>query len=114
MATRSRIGVVTKSGEVKSIYCHFNGGPEGVGKDLLNKEFKDVNEVESFIDEGDRSTIETSYNDRGEYYPPRINKTESEYWLSDLQEWGYLYKEGEWFVIKANDRTKIYELKKWK
>lgn len=114
MATRSRIGVVTKNGKVKSVYCHWNGYPEGVGKDLLSKEFKDSTEVEKFINEGDRSTVETSYKERGEDCPPRTNMTESEYWSSNLEEWGYLYKDGEWFVTKANDRSKIYELKKWK
>lgn len=111
MATRSRIGVVTKTGEVKSVYCHWDGYPKGVGKDLLSMEFKDVDEVEAFIDQGDRSTVETSYKERGEDCPPRINKNEADYWKSDLEEWGYLYKEGEWFVLDSNNKLSILKLK---
>lgn len=34
MSTRSRIGMINPYGSVSSIYCHFDGYPEGVGKTL--------------------------------------------------------------------------------
>jgi len=37
MATRSRIAVQNADGTFLSIYCHWDGYPSGVGKDLLNE-----------------------------------------------------------------------------
>lgn len=36
MATRSKIGVQQPDGTIHSIYCHWDGYPDGVGKTLLN------------------------------------------------------------------------------
>ena len=36
MATRSLIAVQNADGTFLSIYCHWDGYPSGVGKDLLN------------------------------------------------------------------------------
>lgn len=99
MATRSRIGVVCANGQVKSVYCHNDGYPEGVGADLLNIGFETAEEVEEFIDEGDRSTVDLSYKEwRNEDCPPRIDESEDAFWSSDIEEYGYLFSEGEWYV----------------
>jgi len=100
MATRSTIGVELPNGKVKGVYCHWDGYPSGVGDTLLSIDFKDANEVEEFINEGDRSTVCVSYKDRGEDdYPPRIWEGVDEYFESDLENWGYVYTQnGEWLV----------------
>lgn len=61
MSTRSRIGVIRKQGgskspTVESIYCHFDGYPEGVGQMLLDHwtDFEDINRL---IDLGDLSSL---------------------------------------------------------
>ena len=36
MATRCKIGVQQPDGTIRSIYCHWDGYPAGVGKKLLN------------------------------------------------------------------------------
>jgi hypothetical protein len=36
MSTRSRIAIENHHGTVTSIYCHFDGYLEGVGKKLFN------------------------------------------------------------------------------
>lgn len=108
MATRSRIAVELEDGTIKSVYCHWDGYPEGVGRDLLNKSFSSTREVEDFIDEGSRSTVDESYHvkygeSRGEELEePDVHKSVNDYYNSDIEEYGYLFtKEGKWHVKSA-------------
>jgi hypothetical protein len=129
MATRSRIAIETTDAfgnkVIKSIYCHFDGYPSGVGKTLMEN-YQDREKVESLISLGDISflmeeiipTGPHSFNspqpgvtvayhrDRGEdFRPPRINASVSEFFLSDIQEYGYLFtEEGEW-LFKSSSRS---------
>ena len=71
MATRSRIAIENQDGTVDSIYCHFDGYLEGVGKTLFNH--YDQEKLEKLLELGDisslgESTIDTvAYcRDRGE------------------------------------------------
>jgi hypothetical protein len=100
MATRSRIAVELSDGTVKSVYCHNDGYLEGVGQDLLNLEFSSTEEVEEFIDEGDRSTVELSYKEwRDEDCPPDSHTSVRDFFDGDIEEYGYLFtQEGEWLV----------------
>lgn len=77
MATRSNIGIIGKPDEdgirqVKYIYCHFDGYPDGVGSTLENH-YTDVDKIEELIEGGDisslRETLESTIfyrRDRGE------------------------------------------------
>ena len=56
MATRSRIGIVNEDGTVSSIYCHFDGYVEGVGKKLVEN-YTDRDKVKELIDLGDISIL---------------------------------------------------------
>tara|TARA_R110000772_G_scaffold227331_1_gene338062 strand:+ start:534 stop:881 length:348 start_codon:yes stop_codon:yes gene_type:complete len=100
MATRSRIAVELQDGTVKSVYCHWDGGPDGVGQDLLNKHFSSTGEVEDFIDEGSRSTVDESYYEKGEKLEePEVHASADEYFNGDIEQYGYMYnKEGIWMV----------------
>jgi hypothetical protein len=101
MATRSMIGVELPRGNVKAIYCHWDGYPEGVGADLLAMEFTNTQDVEAWIDEGHRSTVQESYADmRGELSTPNYYRTVSDYFNSDLHEWGYLYTQDRIWIVK--------------
>jgi hypothetical protein len=126
MATRSRIAIETTDSfgnkVIKSIYCHFDGYPSGVGKTLMEN-YQDREKVESLISLGDISflmeeiipTGPHSFNspqpgvtvayhrDRGEFlHPPRVNSSVSEFFLSDIEEYGYLFtEEGEWLFKSA-------------
>lgn len=104
MATRSRIAVELSDGTVKSVYCHWDGYPSGVGRDLLDMEFNSTDEVEDFINEGDRSTVHLSYAKwRGEDCPPQIHASVSDFFNGDIEEYGYLFtQEGQWLVKSAN------------
>lgn len=74
MSTRSNIAIRESSGEVKAIYCHFDGYVMGgVGEQLLNH-YKDETKVRKLIDLGGISslrdtieeTAEGAYKNRGE------------------------------------------------
>ena len=56
MATRSRIGYETASGKIKTIYCHWDGYPEGVGK-ILQEKYTNPTDVEELIKLGDISSL---------------------------------------------------------
>ena len=57
MATRSRIGMEMPNGEVKSIYCHWDGYPEGVGA-TLQEHYTNPEKVEALIALGDISVLQ--------------------------------------------------------
>ena len=121
MATRSRIAIETTgvagTKVIKSIYCHFDGYASGVGKTLMDN-YQDREKVEALISLGDISFLEEEitptgphsfdypqkgvtvayHRDRGEKLKsPRINSSVREFFLSDIEEYGYLFtEEGEW------------------
>lgn len=101
MATRSYIGIKTKEGFAKVIYCHWDGYIKGgVGETLL-KIYNTSKKVEKLINDGDHSCIAPSalsYKEmRGDHCPPqemRLNKMDAEYnYLWDGKKW--LYNTGE-------------------
>ena len=56
MATRSRIAIRTGENEVSSIYCHWDGYPEGVGNELITR-FNSRELAEQLIELGNRSYL---------------------------------------------------------
>jgi hypothetical protein len=123
MATRSRIGIelTDKNGEriVKSIYCHWDGYPEGVGKTLM-EHYQDRDKVEKLIKLGAISFLEASiekpaghtfdtpvkgytvayHRDRKEEkVPARVDAGVADFFRKDFEQYGYiLTEEGEWLV----------------
>lgn len=68
MSTRSNIAILTEEGKVKSIYCHFDGYPSGVGKKLFNH-YQQESKVQELIELGDCSCIgERVKPDEGEHH----------------------------------------------
>lgn len=115
MSTRSRIGMVQPDGTVKSVYCHFDGYPSGVGITLL-KNYTDPEKVKKLIDLGDLSVVgeevEPAEGQKHDFENPikgitiaygrdrgedgteaRVNKSREGYFTSDLEEYGYLFTE---------------------
>lgn len=113
MATRSRIGVVLPDGKVKSIYCHWNGYPDGVGQTLVSK-YNSQSKAEALVALGDSSTPGEPYTRRGESFNDRTDESQKEYWNSDLEEYGYLFVDGEWLCQKQytseGEDAEIYHL----
>lgn len=61
MSTRSRIGIIRSKPEgeapvVESIYCHFDGYPEGVGQTLLDH-WADEDKINELLALGDLSVL---------------------------------------------------------
>lgn len=56
MSTRSRIAMIYEDDTVKSIYCHFDGYPSGVGKTLTNH-YINPEKVKALMELGDISSL---------------------------------------------------------
>ena len=126
MATRSRIGIQLADESVLSVYHHWDGYPEWLGR-ILRTHYNSKELATELIDGGDMSSCWTIdrwdnklneeygpkyYSARGEDCPPFLDASLEEY-LSDGEEFAYLYTlEGEWVCYNRNqfDDTKEPEL----
>ena len=124
MSTRSRIGMEMPNGEVRSIYCHYDGYPSGVGA-MLKEHYTNPEKLESLIALGDISilgqfvsvnipgvvhTFENPndgvtvayHRDRGEaFQAPRVDYSINSFSKSDIEEFGYVFtQEGEWKTFR--------------
>ena len=61
MSTRCLIAIKEKNGAYKSIYCHNDGYPEGVG-DTLETYYVNPDKIEDLMDLGDISSLGSSLN----------------------------------------------------
>jgi len=111
MATRSRIGIQNPDGSVSSIYCHWDGYPEGVGA-TLKEHYSNRQKLKMLINLGDISKLEENvstmdehsfnnpkpgvtvayHRDRGE----ELRSARTDYSLeifseSDYEDYGYVY-----------------------
>lgn len=130
MATRSTISVVTKEGQINSIYCHHDGYVDGVGLTLMNH-YNSYELASELVGGGDLSvlgskikpdltcdhTFENPQQGVCFYYgrdgqEPYTGYEQFESYLEyrmccDFQEFNYLFHEGEWHVY--NQTTKSLE-----
>lgn len=118
MATRSRIAIENEDGSVTSIYCHWDGYPEHVGR-ILQEYYTDREKVKKLIALGSLSSlfpeleaptdavhsfdkpldgITIAYHrDRGEELHQQIHKSKENFFGGEIEEYGYLFtKEGVW------------------
>jgi hypothetical protein len=133
MSTNSRIGIEQADGTVKSIYCHWDGYPKGVGKTLV-EHYLMREKIESLIALGDLSQlgeqpeptgrvphsfdkpedgITVAYSrDRGDdLNPARIDKSLNDFVGSDVEEFGYVYTQyGEWMMVDGNRSRELKNL----
>ena len=125
MATRSRIGMEMPNGEVRSIYCHWDGYPAGVGA-TLKEHYTNPEKVEALIALGDISILSENvaprggqersqhsfqnpadgvtvayHRDRGEaFQAPRVDSSIESFSKSDIEEYGYVFtSNGEWKIF---------------
>ena len=118
MATRSRIGIELKNGSVLSVYHHWDGYPEWLGR-ILNTHYNTRQKVAELIDGGDMSSCWTEdrwnsetkaqeygpqyYSQRGDDCPPRLDADLCEYLLPENgEEYNYLFRNGEWVCYNMN------------
>lgn len=116
MATRSRIGLQLADGSILSVYHHWDGYPEWLGR-ILNTHYNTYDKVVELIDGGDMSSCWTEerwdnsadgtygpqyYSQRGEDCPPRHDKNLKEYLLFG-EEYAYVFKDDEWICWNRNE-----------
>ena len=111
MSTRARIGLELSDGSILSVYHHWDGYPEWLGR-KLNEHYFTKQSVTELIDGGDMSVCLDDdgnpnpeyYSQRGEDCPPRLDPTIAAYCDKERgEEYHYVYKpiDGEyfWFCI---------------
>ena len=122
MSTRARIGLELKNGSVLSVYHHWDGYPEWLGR-ILNTHYNARSLAEELIDGGDMSSCWTEdrfsidpttgykvqeygpqyYSQRGEDCPPRLDADLCEYLLpANGEEYHYLFRNGKWVCYNMN------------
>ena len=117
MATRSRIGIQLKDNSVLSVYHHWDGYPEWLGR-ILNTHFNSREQVAELIDGGDMSSCWADeiwgkklpqgeyapeyYSARGEDCPPRYDETKEKF-LSNGEEYSYIFRDGAWVAYDMNE-----------
>jgi hypothetical protein len=118
MATRARIGLELKDGSVLSVYHHWDGYPEWLGR-ILKTHYNGKSLAEELIDGGDMSCCWTDerwddtgvkgvygpqyYSQRGDDCPPHLDSNKYDY-LAEGEEYAYLYTmNGEWVCYNRNE-----------
>ena len=128
MATRARIGLELKDGSVLSVYHHWDGYPEWLGR-ILKTHYNGKSLASELIDGGDMSCCWTDdrfdgskvqgvygpqyYSQRGENTPPRLDSDLCEYLLPDnSEEYAYIFRDGEWLCYNMHqfDDNKLPEI----
>ena len=99
MATRSRIGIQLKDDSVLSVYHHWDGYPEWLGRQLM-EHYNTHEKASELIDGGDMSVCLTDdgepspqyYSLRGEDCPPRLDDNIFQYLDKDNnEEFAYIW-----------------------
>ena len=126
MGTRSRIGIQLKDNSVLSVYHHWDGYPEWLGR-ILTTHYNSREKAAELIDGGDMSTCWTKdrwtgkqiasyvteqkeseeygpqyYSQRGEDCPPRYDETREEF-LSYGEEFSYIFTSAGWVCYDMNE-----------
>lgn len=107
MATRSTIAILRTNGSVRSVYCHWDGNLNGVGKTLFEN-YPHEHQVERLLVGGEMSSLGKDidstayYADRGEDTPAKEHPDVAAYksYIDPTwHEFNYLW-DGEWFVSR--------------
>ena len=111
MATRSAIGYKLPTGEVRGIYCHWDGYVENNGL-ILMKSYTDAAKVAAMVELGDMSALAgdialcTYYGrDRGETDVATQTYTDIDDYVThyaDGCEYMYLWNGNEWIVTNGD------------
>ena len=111
MGTRSYIGKVI-NGRVHSIYCHWDGYPEGVGSVLL--QHYDSEKVDALLELGGISALQETVEESAvKAYHEDVNVDIREDYFSNDGDYGieysYLLEDGVWKVYDHH-KCKEYDL----
>jgi hypothetical protein len=126
MATRGRIGLELKNGNILSVYHHWDSYESWLGR-ILTTHYNSYEKAAELIDGGDMSSAWTNagfnnetvaqgplyYSQRGEDCPPRLDANLCEFLLPDnSEEYAYVFRNGEWVCYNMNqfDDSKLPEV----
>ena len=107
MGTRSRIGIQLADESVLSVYHHWDGYPEWLGR-ILKTHYNTKDKVAELIDGGDMSTCWAEnkepeyYSQRGDNCPPRLDANKYDY-LAEGEEYAYLFVNDEWVCYDRHE-----------
>jgi len=118
MATRSRIGIQLKDNSVLSVYHHWDGYPQWLGR-ILTTHYNTKEKVADLIDGGDMSSCWNDtvwgedrtdgkkygpeyYSARGEDCPPRYDNSMNDF-LSNGEEYSYVFTSAGWVCYDMNE-----------
>ena len=118
MATRSRIGIQLSDDSILSVYHHWDGYPQWLGR-ILNTHYNSREQAAGLIDGGDMSSCWNDtvwgkdrtdgqkygpeyYSQRGEDCPPRYDETREEF-LSNGEEYSYIFTSAGWVCYDMNE-----------
>ena len=129
MSTRSRIGILNKDKTITSIYCHFDGYLDGVGKNLKNNWTKTakidklmtlgnlsslgaiIGKKQNFNSPTDKNWCLAYGRDRGESYVRCADSTDLADYYDLAQEcyadFAYLWTGKEWNTVVGGKLTKF-------
>lgn len=94
MSTRSNIGIIELDGKCRTVYCHWDGYPTGVGAELLDC-YNDEQKARELVAGGSMSSI-TTYSEGGE------NETHTPKRYDD-------HPRGEWDKVVYENLSKVVE-----
>ena len=126
MATRGRIGLELKNGNILSVYHHWDSYESWLGR-ILTTHYNSYEKAAELIDGGDMSSAWTNagfnnetvaqgplyYSGRGDDCPPRLDADLCEFLLPDnSEEYAYVFRNGEWVCYNMNqfDDSKLPEI----
>ena len=119
MATRSRIGIQLKDNSVLSVYHHWDGYPEWLGR-ILTTHYNSREQAADLIDSGDMSSCWTdtvwgkdrtdgkkygpeTYSARGENCPPRLDDLFEYLDKKNNEEYAYIWTVNDkWVCMNMN------------
>ena len=112
MATRSAIGYKLATGEVRGIYCHWDGYVENNGK-ILVESYTDQSKVWQLVEFGDLSSLSSNIDeivyygrDNGETEVSAQTFTDVDDFVTNLAmsncEYFYLWNGNEWIVTNGS------------
>ena len=130
MATRSAIGIKNEKGEIKAVYCHYDGYPEWVGKVLI-EHYDTTEKVEELLALGDLSPlgerVKPNENEKHSFENPvrdvtvayhrdrgeALNEARTFHTIGevmayfDWNEYYYIFEDGEWYVYELEENKQL-------
>ena len=107
MSTHSHIGIKTEDGNIRSIYCHNEGGVDGVGK-TLNEHYTSPEKINALMDLGSVFNIRSEIGEKhscGERGKFEALKQPNQIWNN----WTLAYHRDRGDALKQNNHKGMHD-----